>query len=435
MSVQYGVPFTLEGPDGTKAVFNNEGSADYVGILSPESSGLDSPEVREDALSRVENDGGVHGNFFYDRRPVVLQGTIIASSATQRNERVEKLQRASNALRGNCTLKWTPTGGTERMLELRRQQPLRVTGGYVKEFMLPLVSADAFIVSATQLEKTGGVEGKQEKTSAGTVAEDTSVGTSTWTNPTNAQGAINATYATASTLNGATTHYLKATNFGFTVPAGATILGVYWGFRRKSSSAAEPYFLNGTRMFNAGGAVGKTLSGGPNWTTVIEDQKFGSTTGILEFTPSQAEVNASTFGCAISAKNTTGGTVTGEVDAFNMAVYYAPAAVEFTVENKGNAEALPTLNLAGVVKGTYTINIENVTTGRKLQLDLNLTTPAETATLAIDFKNRTISFGTENGYKYINLSNSEWWGVVPGTNTIKISAGFTYAFRHRHTWV
>src|SRR5512146_1049320 len=116
---EYGVKYTLEGPDGTKAVFNDSTDPNFVGSLSPESSGLDSADVREAAADAVEADGGVHGNFYYGRRPVVLQGTIIASSATQRNERASRLKQASNAMRADATLKWTPTGGEEMELKVR----------------------------------------------------------------------------------------------------------------------------------------------------------------------------------------------------------------------------------------------------------------------------------------------------------------------------
>lgn len=162
---EYGVKFTLEGPDGTKAVFNDSTDPNYVGILSPESSGLDSADVRESAADAVEADGGIHGNFFYGRRPVVLQGTIIASSATQRNERASRLKQASNAMRADATLKWTPTGSEEMELKLRRQQPLRITKGFVKEFQLSMVSASALIKSVknntTKLAITGGTLNRQ----------------------------------------------------------------------------------------------------------------------------------------------------------------------------------------------------------------------------------------------------------------------------------
>lgn len=149
LGVEWGAKYTLTGPDGTVVVFNDSTDPNFVGVLSPESSGLDSPDVREDATDATEEDGGHHGDFFEGRRPVVLQGTIIASSVSQRNERVGKLKRATRALRGDATLEWQPTGGPKVELKLRRQQALRITKGFVKEFQAAMVAADIFPKSKT----------------------------------------------------------------------------------------------------------------------------------------------------------------------------------------------------------------------------------------------------------------------------------------------
>lgn len=145
LGVEYGCTYVLEGPDGARAVLNDSTDKDFVGILSPESSGLDSSDVRESANDRAQEDGGIHGDFYEGRRPVVLVGTIIASSATDRNEKVAKIKRASRALRRDATLTWQPQGAASKVsLSLRRQQPLRITKGFVKEFQIPMVAAYPF---------------------------------------------------------------------------------------------------------------------------------------------------------------------------------------------------------------------------------------------------------------------------------------------------
>lgn len=146
---QFGVPFTLTGPDGTVAVFNDSTSPNYVGFLN-DVSGLDSAEVRENFDDRVQGDGGVHGDFWYGRRPVVMQGFIDHTTTTDRNTKAEKLLRASNAMRGDATLVWTPDGGVARRLLLRRQQPVRITGAWNKQFLLPMVSANHLIESSVE---------------------------------------------------------------------------------------------------------------------------------------------------------------------------------------------------------------------------------------------------------------------------------------------
>lgn len=150
---QFGVKYSLVGSDGSRSVFNDMEDMDYVGWLT-NISGFDSPEVREAADDLVGDDGGVHGNFFYGRRPIVLEGMIDPRpDNTERNKRMTALQRASNAMRQDSILRWMPEGGIEQFLRVRRQQPLRITGAYMKSFQLSLVSSDPRIYGAAIKEK------------------------------------------------------------------------------------------------------------------------------------------------------------------------------------------------------------------------------------------------------------------------------------------
>lgn len=145
---QFGVRFTLTNAQGVRCVFNDPSDMDYVGWLT-DVSGLDSPDLRENADDLVGDDGGVHGDFFYSRRPLVLSGQIESRpDNVKRNLRMTTLQRASNAMRQDATLRWMPEGGVEQILNVRRQQPLRISGSYNKTFQLSLVSADPRIYSA-----------------------------------------------------------------------------------------------------------------------------------------------------------------------------------------------------------------------------------------------------------------------------------------------
>lgn len=153
MGLQVGTVYTLTGPDGTRAVFNDKNDPDFVGFLDDDNgiTGLDSPEVRESSDVLVEADGGVHGSFYYGRRPVVLQGWVPPEEPHAFvNERIDRLQRASNAMRGDAELRWTEDGSDERRLLLRRQQPVRVTDRRPKKFQIPLVSARAEIESSQE---------------------------------------------------------------------------------------------------------------------------------------------------------------------------------------------------------------------------------------------------------------------------------------------
>jgi len=153
VAIQTGTTYVLTGPDGTRAVLNDPSDLDFVGYLDGDGGikGLESPEVRESADVLVEADGGVHGNFYYGRRPIVLTGWIDPDpdQATS-NLRQERLFRASNAMRKDAVLTWTEDGSVARRLVLRRQQQLVIASQRPKTFQLPLVSAQAEIEAAAE---------------------------------------------------------------------------------------------------------------------------------------------------------------------------------------------------------------------------------------------------------------------------------------------
>ena len=151
MAQEFGVVYTLTGPDGTVAVLNNSADANYVGMIF-DLTGLDSPEVRESTQDIVEGDGGVHGSFYFSRRPITMSVRVFGhATVAARNARIDKLRRASLAMRGDATLAWTPSsaGAEAVFVPVRRQQPFRETGAWVKELQLSLVSEFAVIMSNT----------------------------------------------------------------------------------------------------------------------------------------------------------------------------------------------------------------------------------------------------------------------------------------------
>lgn len=148
---EIGVKYRLANPyTGGVAVFNDQSDPDYVGMLT-EVTGFDSPEVRENSDDLVQMDGGIHGDFYYGRRPITLSGMLLnPASAAQRNERSDKLSQATDAMRADAILYWTPSGGAERFLKLRRHQPLRIEGAWQKTFQVALVAEDPRIYSAEE---------------------------------------------------------------------------------------------------------------------------------------------------------------------------------------------------------------------------------------------------------------------------------------------
>jgi len=170
VGVEISVVYVLTGPDGTRAVFNNPDDRDFVGYITATPSGLDSAEVRESADVLVEGDGGIHGNFYLGRRPWTLEGIVWPEpDQAAVNARIDRLARASHALRGDATLAWTASGGVDVQVTGRRQQPFRVTDRRPKRFQVAMVSADPRIYSQiVHTESAASSPGAMTVTNRGT---------------------------------------------------------------------------------------------------------------------------------------------------------------------------------------------------------------------------------------------------------------------------
>lgn len=164
---QYGIKYTLTGPDGTIVTFNDDADPNNVGMLT-EITGFDSPDVRENADDLVQMDGGIHGDFFYGRRPITMTGKITSfgGNPATRNMQMTRLMQATNAMRANAILSWTPSGSVQQQfIGLRRQQPLRITEAWIKQFQISMVAADPRIYSgavnttSVSASGTGGAGG------------------------------------------------------------------------------------------------------------------------------------------------------------------------------------------------------------------------------------------------------------------------------------
>jgi hypothetical protein len=147
--IQDSVKYTLTAPDGSVATFNDPADANYVGMARW--TGLDDAEVVEVADQRTAADGGVHGDFWRGRRPIVGNIEVVPTSATDRNTKYDRLMKATNALRGDSVLKWTPDGSAEQFVRVRKNGPVRRAEepGWLTKFQVPLVSADPFKYSTT----------------------------------------------------------------------------------------------------------------------------------------------------------------------------------------------------------------------------------------------------------------------------------------------
>ena len=165
--------------------------------------------------------------------------------------------------------------------------------------------------------------------SPGTLADDNAVGTLTWSNPSNAASSNDSHATIAFTTNGEISHYLKATNFGFAIPAGATINGIVVEIERKAS--------NGTRITDnrvrivKGGTVGSTDKASATfWPTSDTVASYGSSSDLWGETWTVSDINASNFGVVVAADTSVTSAITASIDHIKITVHYTPAASGFT---------------------------------------------------------------------------------------------------------
>ena len=162
---------------------------------------------------------------------------------------------------------------------------------------------------------------------ATTGTDVSSTGTVAWGSPGNLT--VVGDTVQASLGAGATSHYLEATGFGFAVPSGSTILGIEVSFDRQTIPGAGPPTYNviaaGIYLLQGGVVVGPYK---PNFGLWDGTASYGGPADLWATAWTPAQINASNFGVALSAKNLGAVTETASVSGGSVAitVYYALAS-------------------------------------------------------------------------------------------------------------
>lgn len=152
-------------------------------------------------------------------------------------------------------------------------------------------------------------------------ADANTIGTVAWSNPGN--GTINDnSYATAAVTSTSVSHYLQATNFGFTIPSEATITGVSVTIGRFGSSTISGISDNSLKLIKAGVVGGTSLASASTWPSSEGTATYGGTANLWGNTLTAADINNSGFGVALSVKAGSSTTRTASVDYITIAVTY-----------------------------------------------------------------------------------------------------------------
>jgi len=190
--------------------------------------------------------------------------------------------------------------------------------------------------------------------SPGTMASDPSVGTVNWNNPDEAKTSDN-TYSSFRGLG--ESYYLKATNFGFAIPAGATIDGIEVHIERFATAAdsVEDLLVKIVKADGNYGAENKALGG---WWSIVESYfAYGGVADLWSEVWTPANINHVNFGVGLQAS--AANLIFGRVDHIKIKVYYTPLATDMKVNIADTFEDVDSIkiNIGNVWKDVVKVQI------------------------------------------------------------------------------
>jgi hypothetical protein len=130
----------------------------------------------------------------------------------------------------------------------------------------------------------------------GTGANFNDGGTTAWSTPTNIQGDTTGTSATCNiSAGGGTSQKLRATNFGFNVPVGATIMGITAEIEVQAANTNR-HADNNVQLMKAESETGNNKGTGANISNSKGFMAYGGQNDLWGTTWTPSEVNNSGFG-------------------------------------------------------------------------------------------------------------------------------------------
>ena len=156
----------------------------------------------------------------------------------------------------------------------------------------------------------------------GTAADVTGIGTVAWTNPSNAL-TNNATYAVATLpVTNHISHYLRLTNFGFSIPGGATVDGVKLTTYLLATTTSTLCEDASIKLVKAGSEAGNDKASSLFWPYTEGIQTYGGPSDLWGLTLAPADVNSANFGVSVAAQSLGGDTAGCDVDYVTLKIYY-----------------------------------------------------------------------------------------------------------------
>lgn len=161
--------------------------------------------------------------------------------------------------------------------------------------------ADGLITKETKQDFYGHTNDiSVAKTTPGTGANDTGIGTVDWVGPNNLSGG---TAATCSPTTSVISHYLKQTNYGFALPTGAVITGIQLDIQVKVSANTISNHANDqdVQLVKANGTKTSASHSGFSYGTSYAINTYGGDGDLWGTTWGASDVNSANFGAALAA--------------------------------------------------------------------------------------------------------------------------------------
>lgn len=169
----------------------------------------------------------------------------------------------------------------------------------------------------------------------------TTVGTGTaWTNPGNITTA-GSPYATVGLTNSSNSQILRASNFGFNIPANATINGVVVTINKMVNNTSGTRADVIVQLYNASNTLvgdNKAITG-TNWPASLSNVIYGGPGDTWNAGLTATDINSPNFGVAQSAQCSSGTIRTFTIDYIQISVTYTiPATVDWYTASSGGTK-------------------------------------------------------------------------------------------------
>ncbi len=170
------------------------------------------------------------------------------------------------------------------------------------------------------------------------VSNNSAIGSLSWSGLSNADSSDNNYTSSGSfvgILGSTQTNYINATNYGFSIPATATVCGISVTMERNASGLLVGSSIkdNNVYIIKGGASVGTNHALGGAWSASDGLTAYGGSGDTWGTTWTPADINASNFGVAISASLNAGLAslvLTANIDVISINVFYvaSPLPIE-----------------------------------------------------------------------------------------------------------